>query len=255
MEIQLFNSPQFGRVRTAGTPEEPLFCLADICKAVDLVNPSQVKARLDPEDVQLIDLHALNGVSLEGNTLATFVNESGAYEVIIFSNSPKVRPFRRWLTKEVIPSIRKTGNYCIQNLSRKELALMVIKQEEEKEALLLENKRKDEQLEEQKPKVVFADAVVGSRSSCLIGELAKILSQNGYTIGQNRLFAWLRAHHYLGTIGENYNTPLQKYIEMGLFEIKKNTHSENGIMVTTSTPKVTGKGQQYFINLFLGGRA
>ena len=129
---------------------------------------------------------------------------------------------------------------------------MIVKAEEEKEALMLENKRKDDQLEEQKPKVVFADAIVGSQSSCLIGELAKILTQNGYEIGQNRLFAWLRANHYLGTVGEYYNIPCQKYLEMGLFELKKNVHSQNGQMVTTITPKVTGKGQQYFINKFLG---
>ena len=254
MEIQLFSSPQFGNVRTAGTPENPLFCLADICKAVELTNPSSIKGRLDPEDVQLIDLHALNGYEDSvGNSMATFINESAAYEVILFSNSPKVRPFRRWLTKEVIPQIRKTGSYSIQNLSRKELALMVIQAEEEKEALMLENKQKQALIEEQKPKVVFADAVVGSTSSCLIGELAKILSQNGYETGEKRLFAWLRANHYLGSYGEYYNIPYQKYIEMGLFELKKNTHSQNGIMITTATTKVTGKGQQYFINKFLGG--
>ena len=111
MSIQLFDSPQFGQVRTAGTPNEPLFCLADICKAVELTNPSSVKQRLDPEDVQLIDLHALNGEETVGNSMTTFINESAAYEVILFSNSPKVRPFRRWLTKEVIPAIRKTGGY------------------------------------------------------------------------------------------------------------------------------------------------
>lgn len=128
---------------------------------------------------------------------------------------------------------------------------MVIQAEEENERLALENKHQAEVIEEQKPKVVFADAIVGSQSSCLIGELAKIITQNGYKIGQNRLFDWLRNNHYLGTTGEFYNIPNQRFIESGLFEIKKTSHSENGVMKTTSTPKVTGKGQQYFVNLFL----
>jgi anti-repressor protein len=137
----------------------------------------------------------------------TFVNESGLYALIFGSKLESAKQFKKWVTSEVLPTIRKTGTFSAANLSRKELALMVIKQEEEKEALLLENKMKDELLAEQKPKVVFADAIVGSHSSCLIGELAKILTQNGYEIGQNRLFAWLRANHYLGTTGENYNIP------------------------------------------------
>ena len=130
---------------------------------------------------------------------------------------------------------------------------MVIQAEEENERLALENKHQAEVIAEQKPKVVFAEAIVGSQSSCLIGELAKIITQNGYKIGQNRLFEWLRQNHYLGTKGEYYNIPNQEYIERGLFEIKKTSHSENGVMKTTSTPKVTGKGQQYFVNLFLKG--
>lgn len=102
------------------------------------------------------------------------------------------------------------------------------------------------------PKVLFTDAVIGSKSSCLIGELAKIITQNGYEIGQNRLFKWLRENGYLGTRGENYNIPHQQYIEQGLFELKKGTRSGNdGVMHTTITPKVTGKGQVYFVNKFL----
>ena len=252
-QMQIFNNPQFGEIRTAGTAENPLFCLADVCKAVGLTNPSNVKARLDKEDVQLIDLHALSSTEgqIIGNSMTNFVTESGFYDVILQSSSPNVKPFRKWITSEVLPSIRKTGSYSIANLSRKELAMMVIQAEEEKERLMLENKQQAAVIEEQKPKTVFADAIVGSKSSCLIGELAKIISQNGHKIGQNRLFVWLRQNHYLGTHGEYYNIPNQKYIEQGLFEIKKTTHSENGVMKTTSTPKVTGKGQQYFINLFL----
>ena len=112
---------------------------------------------------------------------------------------------------------------------------------------------KDKKIAEDAPKVVFSDAVVGSKSSCLIGELAKILTQNGYKIGQNRLFDKLREEGYLGRSGEYYNIPNQKYVEQGLFELKKTTHSENGVMKSSVTPKVTGKGQQYFINKYLKG--
>jgi prophage antirepressor-like protein len=111
-EMQIFSNPAFGQVRTAGTPENPLFCLADVCNAVELTNPSSVKSRLDREDVQLIDLHALN-YQMVGNSMATFVNEAGFYDVLLFSTSPKVKPFRRWVTHEVLPSIRKTGQYSV----------------------------------------------------------------------------------------------------------------------------------------------
>lgn len=108
------------------------------------------------------------------------------------------------------------------------------------------------QLQAQAPKVLFADTVIGSQSSCLIGELAKLITQKGYEIGEKRLFKWLRENHYLGTRGEYYNIPNQQYIEQGLFELKKGTRSGNGgVMHTTITPKVTGKGQVYFVNKFL----
>ena len=245
-EVQIFKSEQFGEIRTAGTADNPMFCLADVCQAIGITNARNVKNRLDEEDVHLVDTPTAGGTQQ-----VTFVTESGLYDVIIRSDSEQAKPFRRWVTREVLPAIRKTGSYTARQMSRKELAQMIIQQEEEMEVLRLENKQKEEQLTEQKPKVVFADAIVGSKSSCLIGELAKIITQNGYEIGQNRLFAWMRENHYLGTIGEYYNIPCQKYLEQGLFELKKNVHSQNGQMVTTITPKVTGKGQQYFINKFL----
>jgi len=115
--IQIFSHPQFCDIRITGTPEDPLFCLADICKAVELSNPSSVKNRLDEDETQLIDLHALNGVCdpIFGNSMATFISESAFYDVLLFSSSPKVRPFRKWITKEVLPSIRKHGAYMTQS--------------------------------------------------------------------------------------------------------------------------------------------
>lgn len=257
-ELQVFQNDQFGMIRTAGTAEEPLFCASDVCRALGYANaPKAVKDHCDDADVTKRYTGVVTGKRNDGTdaiqeVLMSFVNESGIYSLIFGSKLSTARQFKRWVTSEVLPAIRKTGAYVAKKMSRKELAQMILQQEEEMEVLRLENKQQEERLEEQKPKVVFADAVVGSKTSCLIGELAKLLTQNGYEIGQNRLFAWLRTNHYLGTIGEFYNIPCQKYLEMGLFELKKNVHSQNGQMVTTITPKVTGKGQQYFINKFLG---
>jgi anti-repressor protein len=137
----------------------------------------------------------------------------------------------------------------------KELALMVIQAEEEKERLMLENKAQQEVIESQKPAVVFTSAVQAAVNSCLVGELAKILQQNGVNIGEKRLFKWLRENKYLGSHGERYNIPNQEYIERGYFELKKGTRSgDNGVMHTTITTKVTGKGQVYFVNKFLANK-
>lgn len=245
-EVKIFENPQFGQIRTAGTSDEPLFCASDICKALAYSNGRDAIARHCYEgDVVKRDTPTESGIQT-----MSFVNESGLYALIFGSKLETAKEFKHWVTSEVLPFIRKSGSYSIANLSRKQLAQMIIEQEEEKERLMLENKEQQKVIEEQKPKAVFADAIVGSQSSCLIGELAKIICQNGYQIGQNRLFEWLRNHHFLGTSGEFYNIPLQRFIESGLFEIKKTTHSEGGVMKTTSTPKVTGKGQMYFVNLF-----
>lgn len=262
--IQIFSNPQFGEIRTAGTKEEPVFCLVDVCRVLELV-PSKIAQRLSDDVLSkypIVD-------SLNREQLANFVNEDGLYDVILDSRKPEAKMFRKWITSEVLPSIRKTGGYISfnQNMTDEEImarAIMVAQatiQKREQEIKLLSEQKQQEtiranaaeaQIEEQMPKVVFADAIVGSRSSCLIGELAKIITQNGYSIGQNRLFAWMRENGYLGTKGEYYNIPNQRYIDQKIFEVKKTTHSENGIMKTTTTPKVTGKGQLYFINKFVG---
>lgn len=184
----------------------------------------------------------------------TYVNESGLYALILSSKLPSSKSFKKWVTSEVLPTIRKTGKYSsdVPQTFGEALMLAAKKQlEVEEQQKLIE--AKDKKIAEDAPKVVFSDAVVGSKSSCLIGELAKILTQNGYKIGQNRLFDKLREEGYLGRSGEYYNIPNQKYVEQGLFELKKTTHSENGVMKSSVTPKVTGKGQQYFINKYLKG--
>ena len=261
-EIQIFSNPQFGDIRTAGTADNPLFCLADVCKAVGIANARNVKSRLDEEDVHLVDTPTNGGIQQ-----LSFVTESGLYETIIRSDSETAKPFRKWVTTEVLPSIRKHGAYMSEQVSERTLSdpdyliqLATTLKDERKArleaeqraaALTMENMEKQQKIEADKPKVTFADAIIGSRTSCLIGQLAKVLSQNGYKIGQNRLFKWLRDNHYLGSWGSYYNLPYQVYVEQGLFEVKYTTHSENERMVTSATTKVTGKGQQYFINLFI----
>ena len=256
-DIQVFNSPQFGQVRTAGTPNNPMFCLVDVCQAIGINNSRVVKQRLDGDDVSLIDT-----IDNLGRTQkVTFITESGLYDVIIRSDSEQAKPFRKWVTSEVLPSIRKHGMYATdatieKMLNDPETAILMLqayqKERRERMAAQQEVERLEAQEMENKPKVVFADAVSGSNSACLIGELAKMIAQNGYPIGEKRLFQWLRDNHYLCAYGERFNQPYQQYIEQGLFTMKQNVFSVNGEMRTRNTTKVTGKGQVYFINKFLG---
>ncbi len=185
----------------------------------------------------------------------TIINESGLYHVILRSDKPEARPFRKWVTSEVLPTIRRHGMYATPNTVEKLLEdpdttiklLETIKQERASR-LALEAKA-----EEDKPKVLFADAVSASHTSILVGELAKLLKQNGVDIGQNRLFAYLRENGYLiKRTGSDYNMPTQRSMERGWFKIKERTVQEpNGSISVKKTSLVTGKGQQYFINLFL----
>lgn len=257
-EIQIFTNPQFGEIRTfADENNEPLFCAADVCKALGYSNSRKaVSDHVDKGDVTKRDI-----IDSFGRTQsATFVNESGLYSLIFGSKLDSAKAFKRWVTSEVLPAIRRHGVYATPQtidsiLADPDNAIRLLQnlKEERQQRLIAEQKAQIEAEinKANAPKVLFADAVVGSRSTCLIGELAKILTQNGYTIGQNRLFKWLRENGYLGTKGEYYNIPNQKYQEMGLFEVKTSVHDENGVMVTKRTTKVTGKGQQYFINKFL----
>lgn len=177
----------------------------------------------------------------------TIINESGLYSLILSSKLPSAKKFKRWVTSEVLPALRKTGQYQVKELSGSELMAKALIEAQNVLAA------KDKQIEEMKPKVVFADAVATSHTSILVGELAKILKQNGIDMGQKRLFAWLREKGYLiKRKGTDYNMPTQKAMDLGLFEIKEGSYvNGSGVNITTKTPKVTGKGQQYFINKFL----
>lgn len=190
------------------------------------------------------------------------INESGLYSLIFGSKLESAKSFKRWVTSEVLPAIRKTGSYNLPSYQIEnpiQRAEAWIQEEKERQSLkeqtrqlAEENKNLENQIEEDLPKVIFAMAVTESKRSCLVAELAKIICQNGMEIGQNRLFKWLRKKGYLGTKGEYYNQPIQRWVEAGMFEIKKRTITKpNGDLITVSTPLVTGKGQVYLVNKFL----
>lgn len=246
-ELQIFNSEEFGEVRTAVVNNEPVFCLSDICKALEMSNPTMVAQRLDEDERTKLDL----GRAGETN----FITESGLYAVILRSDKPNAKKFRKWVTSEVLPSIRKNGGYIAgqESLSDDELlakALMVAQNKiAERDRIISE---KQERIDQMRPKEIFADAVSVSRTSILIGDLAKLICQNGVEIGQRRLFEWLRNHGYLIKDGSSRNMPQQRYVEQGLFEIKEsNVQNPDGSVRITRTTKVTGKGQVYFVNKFL----
>jgi anti-repressor protein len=257
-DIQIFNNPQFGDIRTAGTADNPMFCLTDVCRVLDL-RTQDVKKRLDEKGVD-----SINTLTKGGEQQMLFVNEKNLYRVIMRSDKPQAEPFQDWVCGEVLPSIRKHGMYAtdvtIKNILEDPdnfIQMMQAYQRERKERMAAQQEveRLEAQEIENKPKVVYADAVAGSRSACLIGELAKMIAQNGYAIGEKRLFQWLRDNHYLCSYGERFNQPYQQYIEQGLFTMKQSVFSVDGEMRTRNTTKVTGKGQVYFINKFLGNQA
>jgi anti-repressor protein len=249
-EVQVFNFKD-SEVRTLLINNEPYFVGKDVASILGYSNPRKALAdHVDDEDKGVTKCDTLGGVQE-----LTVINESGLYSLVLSSKLPKAKEFKKWVTSEVLPSIRKHGAYMSADTLEKALTspdfliklATELKNEKEKRAEL-ENQNK-----QMKPKVVFADAVATSHTSILVGELAKILKQNGIEMGQKRLFAWLREKGYLiKRQGTDYNMPTQKAMELELFEIKEGSYvNGSGVNITTKTPKVTGKGQQYFINKFL----
>ena len=252
-DLHIFENKDFGKVRTVTLNGAPCFVAADICRALDIANSRDAVKRLDDDERGVVSTDTLGGVQE-----MTVVNESGLYSLVLGSRKPEAKQFKRWITHEVIPTIRKTGGYV--NNDELFVNTYLPNADDTTKALFrstLETIRaQNAKLEEYKPKAIFADAVSASKSSILVGELAKILQQNGVAIGQNRLFAWLRNKGYLCCYGERYNMPTQRSMEMSLFEIKETTiNNPDGSIRVSRTVKVTGKGQQYFINKFLGGSA
>lgn len=225
------------------------FVAADVCAILEVGNPSQAITRLDADESTLI--------SNEGRSLRV-VSEAGLYSLILGSRKPQARPFQRWVTHEVLPSIRKRGMYATASTVDAMLAdpdtairlLTELRDERARTAALAA------QAEADAPKVIFADAVATSQTDILVGDLAKILRGNGVPVGAVRLFAWLRENGYLiKREGTDYNSPTQKAMELGLFRVKETavTHSDGHVTIS-KTPKVTGKGQTYFVSRFLDGR-
>lgn len=243
MDIQVFNNEQFGNVRAMSLNDEPWFVAKDVCDVLGIkTNHLREDGRgLDDDEVMNLPNWEVGGKA------PLIVFEAGFYKLVMRSRKPEAKAFQRWVTHEVLPAIRRTGGY------------LVAKQDETPEQIMARAvlvaqdtiERQKKQIEELKPKALFADAVAASDGTCLVGELAKMFKQNGVNMGQNRLFAWMREHGYLGKTGSNRNVPTQRAMEQGLFRIKETavTHSDGHVTINR-TPKVTGKGQRYFIEAF-----
>lgn len=250
-ELQIFENADFGSVRTLMINDAPYFVGKDVAEILGYANPRKaISDHVDEGDKGVTKCDTLGGIQD-----LTVINESGLYSLILSSKMPNAKKFKHWVTAEVLPSIRKHGAYMTQETLEQAILnpdtmiqlCTALKEEREKRTVL------EHQAEKDKPKVLFADAVTASHTSILVGELAKILKQNGVDIGQNRLFAVLREKGYLiKRKGTDWNMPTQRSMEMKLFEIKETVISHaDGHTSINKTVKVTGTGQQYFINLFL----
>lgn len=246
-EIQTFNNPEFGTVRAVrGDDGEPLFVARDVTDALGLDRTAT--RRLDEDEKGVRSTHTPGG-----NQQVLLVTEPGFYKLVLQSRKPEAKAFQRWVTHEVLPALRRDGGYMVardetpeQTMARAVLLAQqtIDRQKSRIAGLEAEN-------EEMRPKALFADAVAASDGTCLIGEFAKMLRQNGVDVGQNRLFAMLREDGYLGKAGQNRNVPTQRSMELGLFRIKETaiTHSDGHVTINR-TPKLTGKGQRYFLERY-----
>lgn len=240
-ELKQFNFEN-NQVRTLLINDEPWFVGKDVAEILGYSNPRDALSKhVDSEDKDSVAIHDGN----KGNPNLTIINESGVYALVFSSKLQSAKKFKHWVTSEVLPTLRKTGSYATPQLTGEELMAKALI--EAKSVLERQNK----QIIEMKPKALFADTVAASDSSILVGQEAKLISQSGCKMGQNRFFAWLRENGYLCSKGENYNMPTQKSREMDLIEIKIRTVTNpDGSVRETKTPVITGKGQIYFINKF-----
>ena len=249
-EIQTFDFRGAALRTLTDEAGEPWFVAKDVCSVLELNNVSQALTRLDDDEKSSITLND----GTPGSPNKSIVSESGLYALVLASRKPEAHEFKRWVTHEVLPSIRKHGGYMMgqENMTPEQMTLAAMrwlqsKVDEQQKQLEAQHA----EIEAQKPKVLFADAVGASDGTVLIGQLAKMLRQNGVNIGQNRLFQRLRDEGYLGTTGQNRNVPTQKAMNLGLFRTKETaiTHSDGHITLSITT-KVTGKGQRYFIDKY-----
>lgn len=254
-ELKIFENPVFGKVRVVEQGGEPWFVGKDVAEILGYSNtPKAIRDHVDDED-KLAERIVLSGQNRE----VAIINESGLYSLILSSKMPKAKEFKRWVTAEVLPAIRKTGGYIAgsEKMSDAELmakAVLVAQATiKERDARIAELESDTQRM---KPKEIFADAVSASEQTILIGDLAKLIKQNGHDMGQKRMFEWLRNNGYLiKRQGADYNSPTQRAMELGLFRIKETavTHSDGHVTVS-KTVKVTGKGQAYFVNKLLGAK-
>lgn len=246
-KMQIFKNDNFGAIRTLEISGEPWFVGKDVAEVLGYSNPRKtIGDHVDDDDKGVTKCDTLGG-----SQDLTVINESGLYSLILSSKLPTAKAFKRWVTSEVLPAIRKHGLYATEELiANPDLAIEAFKalkeEREARKALEAENKQ-------MQPLALFARSVSASHTSILIGELAKLIKQNGVNIGQTRLFEWLRDKGYLMKSGSSRNMPTQRSMEQGLFEIKESSYiNSEGVTVVTKTTKVSGKGQVYFVNLFLG---
>lgn len=243
--LKVFENSEFGQVRTIFEDGKVLFCGSDVARALGYSNTRDAISKHCKGVVKRDTL--TNG----GEQETSFIPEGDVYRLIIRSKLPSAQRFERWVFDEVLPTLRQTGSYVLQRPDSYMIDDPIERAkrwiEEAQERLALQAK-----VEADAPKVLFADAVATSKDSCLVGQLAKMLRQNGYNIGQNRLFDYLRNEGYLCKSGENRNMPTQRSIDAGWFEVKEGTlYNLDGTVRITRTPKVTNKGQIYFVNKFL----
>lgn len=247
-EIKVFENSEFGKVRVSVVNGKPMFCLSDICKILNL-QPGATKNRLDEKGVSLINIPTNGGMQN-----IVYVNEKDLYKAIMRSDKPEAEAFQDWVCEDVLPSIRKHGAYMTPETIEKTLTspdfiiklATQLKDEQEK------RKQAEAKIEADKPKVLFSEAVSASNKSILVRELAKLITQNGYQIGEKQLYERLRKAGYLCSVGESRNQPTQTYMNIGLFEIKKRVIMDGDEAKVYNTTVVTPKGVHYFINKFLG---
>jgi len=246
--LQVFNNKEFGEIRVVEVKGEPWLVGKDVAEILGYNEPHKaIQRHVDSDDGMKHPIPTKGGIQD-----SWIINESGLYSLVLSSKLPNAKQFKKWVTSEVLPTIRKHGTYMTSEVIEETLTnpdfiiQLATKLKEEQEARIeAENKIKLD-----KPKVIFADSVSSSHTSILVGELAKLLKQNGINTGQNRFFEWLRNNGYLiKRKGTDYNMPTQYSMDMGLFEVKETSITRsNGIISISKTPKVTGKGQVYFIN-------
>lgn len=253
-ELKIFQNSQFGTIRTLSINNEPWFVGKDVVIALGFTDLTHaVLDHVDVEDRVNSKTQGCFDPEL-GQRGGWLINESGLYSLILSSKLPKAKEFKRWVTSEVLPSIRKHGAYMTEETLQKAITSpdFLIKLATELKQEQNARKLAEQQVKELTPKGIFADAVNSSETSILVGELAKLLKQNGVNMGRNRLFDWMKNNGYLIKSGSERNMPTQKSMEMKLLEIKERTVANpDGSIKIVKTPKVTGKGQIYFINKLL----